>query len=294
MVNEQIIDFILDFGLYSLWLFTFALTLASSLILLNYYLKSRKTPLGRTAFYFFLNSFWWSIASALITLPIITTIGLAESYIYLIFPFMAGIASILGTYERSRIQSFLQPGTKKQIPHPNLWFILSFGIFVVALIAIIGGILDIPVLNIGTGSSTGLGFMLISGLLVASAYARAQKFVYAGSSILLIYGVTAIMGYALDIPILYSPLPGEPTTVTTGLIFIIVGFWIAISNLSGLKLWITKMVMAFAVLSSIILAIVTSLSYHTQDLTTLSTLLIVLVSGTLIWQSWRSKEIVKS
>jgi hypothetical protein len=291
MVNEQIMDFMLDFGLYSLWLFTFALTLASSLILFNYYLKSRGTPLGRTAFYFFLNSFWWSVASALMTIPIISTTGLAESYFYLIFPFMAGIASILGTYERSRIQSFLQPGTKKQTPHNNLSLFLYFGIFVVALIAIIGGILNIPILNTGTGSSTGLGFMLISGLLIASAYARVQKLVYIGSAILLIYGSAALIGSALDIPILSCPLPGEPIKVTTALIFIIVGFWAVIENFSGLKWWIIKMVMAFAVLSSIILGIVTSLSYHSQDLTTLSTLLIVLVSGSLLWQSWKKQRL---
>ena len=291
---EKLLDFLLDFGLYSLWLFTLALTLASSIILFNYYRKSKGTPLGRTAFYFFLNSFWWSIASFLITIPLITTIGIVESYFYLFFPFMAGIASILGTYERSKIQSFLQPGTKKQTPETNLWFIISYFISGIGLIAIIGAILNNPILNIvvvGTGGSTGLGFVLIGGLLIALAHARAQKFVYIGSAILLILGFTLIIVFALKIPALQSLLSVNLKTVPIALVFVIVGLWAAIAKLPGLKWWIVKMVMALSVLSSIILALATHMSYHPQNLTSLSMLLIVLVGGTLLWRSWKMQRL---
>jgi hypothetical protein len=293
LVNE-ILEFLLDFGLYSLWMFTFALTLTSSIILLNYYINSKGTPLGRTAFYFFLNSFWWSVASAWITIPIITTMGFVRSYFYLFFPFMAGIASILGTYQRARIQSFLQPGTKKQTPDTNLLVIISFCIFGVSLIVIIGALLNNPILNIvvtGTGGLTSLGFMLISGLLIAFALERARKLVYIGSLSVLILGLTVMIGHALEIVELYSPLPGDPTKVSTALVFVIAGFWTATAKEPGLKWWIVKMVMAFTILSSIILAFITHLTYHTQDLTTLTTFLIVLVGGTLLRRSWKMQRL---
>lgn len=291
---EELLDFLLDFGLYSLWLFTLALTLASSIILFNYYQKSKGTPLGRTAFYFFLNSMWWSVASFLITIPIIETIGFVQSYFYLFFPFMAGIAMILGTYERSKIQSLLQPGTKKQTPETNLWFIISSFISGISLIAIIGAILNNPILNIvviGTGSSTALGFVLIGGLLIALAHAGTQKLVYIGSAILLILGFTLIMVFALKIPALQSLLSVNLKTVPIALVFVIVGFWTAIAKLPGLKWWIVKMVMAFSVLSSIFLTLASHVSGHPQNFTSLSMWLIVLVGGTLLWRSWKMQRL---
>lgn len=291
---EHTIDFFLDFGLYILWLFTFALTLTASVILAYHYSKSKGTPIGKTALYFFFNSFWWSVASALITIPFILTIGFAEGYFYLIFPFMAGIASILGAYERSRIQILLDPGAKKQVLDNKLWSVLSLCILGVALFTIISVLLDNPILNIlsiGEGGLTGVGFTLIGILLFALSYARAEKLVYLGSAALLGIGFTAILGQALDIVTWRAPLPGAPTKVTTAMVLIVVGIWIAIVKRSGLKWWIVKMFMAMSVLSSIILGFVTHFAFHPQELTSLLTLLIVIVGGTLLWRSWKMQRL---
>jgi hypothetical protein len=287
----NILEFWKDFGLYSLWLYTLALNLASSLILINHYIKSRGTPIGRTAFYFFLNSFWWSVTSVIVTFPIIITTDFSVSYFYLFFPFLASIASILGTYERTRIQMLLTPGAEKQTRDNRLWFILSLCTFSVALVGVIGVILNNSTLNIifkGMGGLTCLSFVLIGGLFIALTLPKFRiSLVYGGSAILLIVGFTVIIGTMLQIPTLYSPLPGAPTNVPTALVFIIVGSWVATAKLPGIKWWIVRIVNAFAILSTFVLVVVTILGLHPQVISYALLLLIMLVGGALLWRSWK-------
>ena len=191
-------------GIYNLWLWTLALNFASSLILLNNYIKSKGTPIGRSAFYFFLNSFLWSITATIITIPIIEENGFFLNYFYLSFTFLAAIALSLGTYERTRIQILLTPGTKEQTRGNRIWFVLSFCIFAVALIGVIGIMLNNPTLNImlrGMGGLTDLGFILIAGLFIALTQPKfTHKLVYVGSATLLILGSTVISGNLLQNP----------------------------------------------------------------------------------------------
>jgi hypothetical protein len=276
-----------DLGIYFLWLWTLALNFASSLILVNNYIKSRGTPIGRSAFYFFLSAFLWGITALVFTIPTLEKNNVGQNYLLLFFPFLASIALSLGTHERTRIQILLTPGTRKQSRDNRLWFILSFCIFVVALIGFIGGTLNNSFLK-GMGGLTGLGFILIAGLFIALTQPKfSHKLIYVGSAILLILGFTVISGNLLGIPTLYSPLFAAPTTVPTGLVFIIAGLWIAATELSGLKWWSVKITMAMAILSTVLIQIVSYVLHHPAALSS-SALLIVLVGGAILWQSWKT------
>ncbi len=281
-----------DFGLYNVWLWTLALNLASSLILVHNYTNSKGTPIGRNAFYFSINSFLWTITSMIITIPILERNNLVGNYFYLSFPFLAAIALSLGTYERTRIQILLTPGTEEQTRDNRLWFILSFCIFAVALIGVISTMLHSHILNMvfrGMGGLTGLGFILIAGLFIALIHPKfTTKLVYVGSAILLILGFTVISGTLLDITALYSPLPGGPTTEPTALVFIITGLLIVIAKLPGLKWWIVRITMAMAILSTIVIQLVSYFFPHYEFLSYPELLLTVLVGVALLWRSWKT------
>jgi hypothetical protein len=75
--------------------------------------------------------------------------------------------------------------------------------------------------------------------------------------------------------------------VPTATVFIIVGLWIAIAKQSGLKWWILKITMAMAVLSTVLIQIVSYFLHHPGALSSLA-LLIVLVGGALLWRSWKT------
>jgi len=268
-----------DFGLYNLWLWTLALNFGSSLILVNNYIKSKGTPIGRSAFYFFLGSFLWSITATGITIPIIEENGFFFNYFYLFFTFLASIALSLGTYERARIQILLTPSIGEQTRDNRLWFILSFCIFALALIGVILR---------GMGGLTCLGFILIAGLLIPLTQPKFTKLVYVGSAILLILGLTVISGNYLEIPALDSPLPGGPTTVPIAMVFIIAGLWLAIAKLSSLKWQIVKIDMAMAILFTVVIRFATYFLRHPSNLSYLELLLSVLVGGALLWRSWKT------
>ncbi len=270
---------LLDFGLYNLWLWTLALNFGSSLILLNNYLKSKGTPIGRSAFYFFLSSFLWSIAVTVITIPIIEENGFFLNYFYLFFAFLASLALSLGTYERTRIQILLTPGINKQTRDNRLWFILSFCIFALAIIGVI--LREI-------GGMSCLGFIVIAGLLITLTQPKFTKLVYVGSAILLIFGLTVISGTYLEIPALYSPLPGGPTTLTIAMVFIIAGLCIALAKLSRLKWQIVKIDMAMVILFVVVTQFAAYFLRHPSHLSYPVLLLIVLVGGALLWRSWKT------
>lgn len=276
----DVLPFLEDFILYILWLFTLALNFTSSLVLFSHYRASKATPIGRTAFYFFLNSFWWSITSMIITLPIITTTyEFSKNYFFLFFPFLASIASILGAYERSRIQMLLTPSLEKRAIRDRLWLASSLIILGIALVGTF----------VGIGGLTAWAFVLICVLLTALAlHNHSFKIVYIGSAILIALGVTIFTGIMLEIEFLYSNLLGLPVDTPTALVFVLTGFWMAIVRKLGLKLWIFRIVCAFAILSTVVLAIVTYLSYHSETVSFPVLLLITFVGGALLWRSWKT------
>lgn len=277
-----------DFGLYNLWLWTLALNFASSLLLVDSYIKSKGTPIGKSAFYFFLGSLLWGITTMAITIPILQASETFGDWFYLSFTFLASIASSLGTYERTRIQILLTPGTKEQVRDNRLWFIVSFCIFAVASVGVIVTMMNSSIL-VGIGGLTGLGFILIAGLCIALTQTKlTRKLVYVGSTILLIIGVTVISGWLLGIPILYSQLPGGPMKIPTAVFFIIAGLWIANAKLSGLKWWIAKITMALAILFTVVLQFVTYLFRHSLALSSPTLFLIVLVGGAFLWRTWKT------
>lgn len=277
-MNDVLIG-LLDFGLYNLWLWTLALNFGSSLILLSSYLKSKGTPIGRSAFYFCIGSFLWSIAVTVITIPVIEENGFFFNYFYLFFTFLAAITLSLGTYERTRMQILLTPGIKRQIRDNRPWFILSFCIFALALIGValreMGGL-------------TCLGFILIAGLFIALTQAKFSKPVYVASALLMILGFTVISGNYLKIPALYSPLPGGPTTVTIAIVFIIAGFCTAATGLSGLKWWIVKIDMTMGILFTVVIQFVAYFLHHPLHLSYSVLLLSVLVGIALLWRNWKT------
>jgi hypothetical protein len=275
----NVLPFLEDFILYVLWMFTLALSFTSSIVLFSHYLRSKATPIGRTAFYFFLNSFWWSVTSTIVTLPIITTNDFSRNYFFLFFPFLASIASILGAYERTRIQILLTPGLEKQTISDRRWLASSIAILVIALVGT----------YVGIGGLTAWVFVLIGASLAAIALANyGFKIVYISSAILIALGFTIFMGLMLEIETLYSPLPGVPTDTPTALVFILTGFWMLIARKLGLKWWILRIIYAFAILSTVVLAIVTYLSYHPETVSFPVLLLTALVGGALLWRSWKT------
>jgi hypothetical protein len=275
----NVLPFLEDFILYILWMFTLALSFTSSMVLFSHYLKSKATPIGRTAFYFFLNSFWWSVTSTIVTLPIITTNDFSRNYFFLFFPFLASIASILGAYERTRIQMLLTPRIEKRTISGRLWLASSLAFLVIALVGT----------YVGIGGLTAWVFVLICALLVAIALPNyCCKIVYVGSAILLALGFAILTGLMLEIETLYSPLPGVPTDTPTALVFLLTGFWMVIVRKLGLKWWILRIICSSAILSTVVLAIVTYLSYHPETVSFPVLLLTALVGGALLWRSWKT------
>ena len=113
---------------YYLWLLALTLAFSSSIIFFKLYAKSRGTPLGRVAFYISINSFLWSIAIAVLSVPSMTMVGIYTD-IFLVATSLAGVASIVAAYYRAVIQWLLTPSSDgKSRDHSCLLRIMRFDI----------------------------------------------------------------------------------------------------------------------------------------------------------------------
>lgn len=292
MLDNTLI-FLLNFGLYNIWLVTLALNFMSSLVLLSNYTNSQGTPIGRSAFYFFLTSFLWSVTSTIITIPIFRQNEYSVNYFYTSIMLLAAIALSLGTYERARIQMLLTPGAIQQTRDNRLLFILSVCTVGIALIGLVGNILNNPTLNIlfpGMSVLTNLGFILIGGLFIALTQPKFRyKLAYVGSAILLIMGFTLIMIELLGVYAPFSPLLLGPEEVPIAVVFIIASLWIAIAKRARQRLrwWMARIVMAMAILSSVAIQSAAYFLHHPAIPSIPVLLLMVLAGGAMLWRSWK-------
>ena len=114
----------------------------------------------------------------------------------------------------------------------------------------------------GMSITTGLGFVFLAGPLVALGSAKKiRKFVYLGAIISFIIALLALIGHWLAIPVLYAPLPGGGTSVSTALGLVISSLGLTIIFQKDLRIRILRLTLAVIVLLISFLAI---LGYVTQ------------------------------
>lgn len=287
--------------LYDLWLLSLTLSISASLILFSLYLRSKGTPIGRNAFYVSLSSLLWSFALVAYAIPSIEKVEVYVG-IFLVGSSFACAVSMLGAYERAKIQGILTPsGRKKQ--DSRTWLALSVLALNVAFIGVLRFILSNPtLLNMMEGMSilTGLSFILIAGSLIAlSRPTFPNKFIYLLIGLALAIAFTTIFGHWLEIPALYAPLPGGGTSVSTALGLIIASLGVAVARQRGLKAWVVKVNTAVGVLVIGVLAVLGYILglptlYSASSFARLSpptALCFVLVGFALLLRNWRTSQV---
>jgi hypothetical protein len=295
-LSEFIFDQLL---LYYLWLLTLGLVFSSFFTFAKFYWKIKKTIIGRVAFFVSICFLLWGVAIAVLAIPSVAEIQVYIT-IFLVIASFAGIAGIFAAHHEALISNILTPTGLAKHRFPHLTNVFSCFALVIALIGIIRFAVNNPVLNAlmeGMSVMTGLGFVFLAGPLVALVRPkRFQKLVYLGACVSFIVAIVALIGHWLVIPILYAPLPGGGTSVSTALGLIISSIGLAITFQKDLRVKIAKLTLSIIILLISILAIlgyITQLPvlYSSSSLATLSiptAICFVFIGATLFVNSWRN------
>src|SRR3990172_6395407 len=196
------LETVFDHGvIYYLWLLTLTLAFAQSIILINLYLKSKGTPIGRLAFYTSLSSLMWSAATVVFA---VRSIQEAEVFVgvFLFITTIAGIAATLAAYERARIQGILTPTGEREIKGCRLCRFLGVLVLIIAFVEIILFILNVPSLNAGIegfSAISAISFIFISGSLIALTMPKfPNRIVYVGCGFAVIAASIVLLGHLVE------------------------------------------------------------------------------------------------
>ena len=295
-MSEFIFDQLL---LFYLWIITLSLALSSSITFTIFYSKIKRTIMGRVAFFVSICFLLWGVAAIVLAVPSVAEIQIYIA-IFLIFASLAGIAGLFAAYNEALISNILNPSGKSKHRFPNFARILSSVTLGVALIGILRFALNNSVLNSimeGMSITTALGFVFIAGTLVAYLQQKRFKIIlYLGAVTSLIIALLALIGHWLEIPILYSPLPGGGTSIATAVGLLISSIELAIYCYKDLRLKFVKLTLSIMILLISILAIfgyITQLAvlYSASSYAKLSiptAICFVFIALTFFLNSWRN------
>ena len=236
---------------YYLWLLALTLSFSSSIIFFKLYIRSRGTPLGKVAFYISINSFLWSIAIAVLSVPSMMMVGV-YSDIFLVATFLAGVASIVGAYYRALIQGLLTPSDYAKPRDLHVYYLLCGLAFTVAFVSIVLFALNIPFLKSamnGLSILGEIGIIFLTGSLIALVRLRPhKKLAYLGIVVAFILGVIVLMGNWLLIGFLANPFHAGFTSDLTAVGLIAGSLATVLSMRSGLKTRTAQFIPSTAVL----------------------------------------------
>jgi len=277
-------------GFYDLWLATLVFAFSASLILLNTYFKSRKTPIGRAALYTSLSSLIWSISISLYTFPEVEKIEFTLGFIFLGVGFMAGVITLLSAYERARIQAILSPSSL--LEHNSLpLLVLSFVIIPITIVGIVNSFTVSSSLYGTVSILTAICLVLTSLCLISLHYhlfsPRIRK--YFAITISLV-GIIILFGYfAIDYNVSFdSILLGGQTTIEEAKGFVFAGVGILLATKKGLKAWFGKVVLSMSVLFVVVLDLITELLYHPAFISHSVAVCFIIISIVQLWMALKN------
>ncbi len=223
---------------YYLWLIALTLAFSSSFLFFKLYLRAKGTPLGKVAFYISVNSFLWSMAIAVLSIPSMTMVGIYTD-IFLITTCLAGVASVLGAYYRGIIQGLLTPTGYVKPRNLRIYYALCGLAFGIALVSVILFALNVSFLKAAMNGQSILGevgiiFLTISLIMLVRPNPH-RKLAYLGIIIASTLGILVLAGNWLLIRALFNPFQSGLTSDLTalGLIAASVGEFLSLRQ--GLK-----------------------------------------------------------
>ncbi len=243
---------------YYFWLLALTLAFASSVIFFKLYLKSKGTPLGKVAFYVAINSFLWSMAVGVLSVPSITMVGIYTD-IFLLVTSLAGVASMLAAYYRTVIQGLLTPSGYGNLRSFRLYYLPVGLTIAIALFSVIRFVFNIPFLNATANRMSfwgAFGILFLSAALIMLARSRPRKLVYIAIAASLIIGIIVLLGNWFLIRILFNPFTSGPTSDLTGEGLILASLGALLSTRQGLKAWIAQFIPSMGVMLMAALAII--------------------------------------
>ena len=274
--------------LFDLWLISLTVIFASFVVLVGLYFKSRGTPLGKNALYFAISALLWSIASAVYSAPYVVGFQFSSDFVFLGLTAMAGIASIIGAYERAIIQVVLTRSDERQPKSRFISVLAVLPLFVALFMAV----------NLATGNSflphiigetsllTVFSLILVSVSLLALFNSRfPKKLIFVGSGLTFGLAVATLVSYFLN------NIPVETFLLGTGSIatakaLIITSLALFLATRGGLKAWIIKITLSIGVLFMVVLAFIGLIVHHPGFFSIPIAVFFLLVGTSLFYRSW--------